>query len=155
MKNESPVVLLVDDDPGDLLIITDALEATGKSRAIHVARDGQEALDFLRREGEHSAAPRPDMILLDLNMPRMDGREALAVIKADDQLRSIPVVVLTTSNAPEDILISYRHHANAFVTKPLELTELMDAVRQIDIFYTSVAQLPPREPDGLTVQKVP
>jgi len=130
MKNESPVVLLVDDDPGDLLIITDALEATGKSRAIHVARDGQEALDFLRREGEHSAAPRPDMILLDLNMPRMDGREALAVI-------------------------SYRHHANAFVTKPLELTELMDAVRQIDIFYTSVAQLPPREPDGLTVQKVP
>jgi len=142
-------MLLVDDDPGDVLIISDALQSMGKPRVIHVARDGQEALDFLHQVGKYADAPRPDMVLLDLNMPRMDGRQALAAIKSHHHLRTIPVVIFTTSRAPEDIVISYKHHANAFVAKPIDLNDLMETVRQIDTFYTAVAQLPPREPREL------
>ena len=139
------LVLLVDDDLGDVLMIREALEdRTSGERVVHVANDGEEALRFLRREGEHSAAPRPDVVLLDLNMPRMDGRQVLAAVKSDEALRKIPVVVLTTSNAPEDILGSYDLHANAYVTKPMSLDDLTEVVHNIDDFFGRIAALPER-----------
>jgi CheY-like chemotaxis protein len=144
-SSPTPVILLVEDDPGDVLMITEALERTGRPRDIHMACDGQDALDFLHRNGRYAHVPRPDLILLDLNMPRLDGREALALIKADDRLRAIPVVVFTTSAAQSDILSSYQRHACAYVTKPLDLDMLETVVQQIDGFYTSVSALLPRE----------
>ena len=138
-----PVVLLAEDDPGDVLMITEALERTGRPRDIRVVGDGQEALDYLHRSGAYAGAPRPDLILLDLNMPRLDGRQALEAIKADADLRVIPIVVLTTSSAEADISSSYDRHANAYVTKPLELDAFDAVVQQIDRFYTSVSVLPP------------
>jgi CheY-like chemotaxis protein len=138
-----PVVLLAEDDPGDVLMITEALERTGRPRDIRVVGDGQEALDYLYRSGAYAGAPRPDLILLDLNMPRLDGRQALEAIKADADLRVIPIVVLTTSAAEADISSSYDRHANAYVTKPLELDAFDAVVQQIDRFYTSVSVLPP------------
>jgi len=107
-------------------------------------RDGEEALSYLRREGDFADAPRPDLILLDLNLPRVDGREVLQVIKNDEDLRRIPVVVLTTSQADEDILRSYSLHANAYVTKPVDFERFIAVVRQIDEFFVSVVKLPPR-----------
>jgi CheY-like chemotaxis protein len=132
-------ILLVEDDPGDVLIITEVLETMGHPRRVHVVGDGQQALDYLYREGEHREAARPDLILLDLNMPRMDGREALARIKADPDLRSIPVVVFSTSSSREDVQASYRSHANAYVTKPIEFDDLLQALHKIDEFFTSIA----------------
>jgi two-component system response regulator len=143
MQAEPLVVLLVEDDPGDALIASEALERVGKGHRVHAVSDGQEALDFLHGEGGHGGAPRPDLILLDLNMPRMDGREALTLIKSDPAFRMIPVVVFTTSNAETDIQTSYDAHANAYVIKPMELDQLEAAVYQIDAFYTSIACLPP------------
>jgi two-component system response regulator len=137
-------VLLVEDDPGDELMTREAFEDNKIGNTLHVVRDGEEALDFLYRRGAHADAPRPDLILLDLNLPKYDGREVLQVIKSDDDLAHIPVVVLTTSSAEEDILRSYRLHANAYVTKPVDLDQFIAAVRQIDEFFVTVVRLPGR-----------
>jgi len=137
-------VLLVEDDPGDELMTREAFEDNKIGNTLHVARDGQEALDFLYRRGEYRAAPRPDLILLDLNLPKYDGRQVLEKIKSDPDLAHIPVVVLTTSSAEEDILRSYKLHANAYVTKPVDLDQFIAAVRQIDEFFVTVVRLPSR-----------
>jgi CheY-like chemotaxis protein len=135
-------VLLVEDDPGDALMTQEAFEHHKIRNKLHVVKDGVEALAFLRREGVFADAPRPGLILLDLNLPRKDGREVLAEVKADAELRSIPVVVLTTSDAEEDILRSYRLHANAYVTKPVDFDRFIEVVRQIDDFFVTVVKLP-------------
>ncbi|MBF6236621.1 response regulator [Nocardia otitidiscaviarum] len=135
-------ILLVEDDPADELMTREAFEDNKIGNTMHVARDGQEALDFLYRQGEHADAPRPDLILLDLNLPRYDGREVLGKVKTDPELAHIPVVVLTTSAAEEDILRSYQLHANAYVTKPVDLDQFMAAIKQIDEFFVQVVRLP-------------
>ncbi|NUT52002.1 MAG: response regulator [Saccharothrix sp.] len=135
-------VLLVEDDPGDALMTQEAFEHHKIRNQLHVVRDGVEALEFLRRQGPYQDAPRPGLILLDLNLPKMDGREVLAEIKADETLRPIPVVVLTTSEAEEDILRSYNLHANAYVTKPVDFDRFIEVVRQIDDFFVTVVKLP-------------
>jgi CheY-like chemotaxis protein len=137
-------VLLVEDDPGDVLLIREAFEDNKLSNRLHVVSDGVEALDFMRQSGEHADAPRPDLVLLDLNLPRKDGREVLAEVKEDEDLRTIPVVVLTTSSAEEDVLRSYNLHANAYVTKPVDFDRFIGVVRQIDQFFVSVVKLPKR-----------
>ena len=137
-------VLLVEDDPGDVLMTREAFEEYLNNR-LDVVSDGGEAISYLRREGEYADAPRPDLILLDLNLPRRDGREVLAEIKADDSLRHIPIIVLTTSRADEDVLRSYQLHANAYVTKPVDFDGFIEAIRQIDHFFVSVVQLPTGE----------
>ncbi|GAB3114303.1 response regulator [Streptomyces calidiresistens] len=137
-------VLLVEDDPGDELMTREAFEDNKIGNTLHVVRDGEEALDFLYRRGAHPDAPRPDLILLDLNLPKYDGRQVLQQIKSDADLAHIPVVVLTTSAAEEDILRSYKLHANAYVTKPVDLDQFIAAVRQIDDFFVQVVRLPGR-----------
>jgi len=136
-------VLLVEDDPGDTLMIREAFADNKVRNSLACVTDGVEAMRFLRREGEYADAPRPDLVLLDLNLPRKDGREVLAEIKNDEELRSIPVVVLTTSQAEEDVLRSYQLHANAYVTKPVDFDRFIDVVRQIDEFFVTVVKLPP------------
>ncbi|PVY97737.1 response regulator [Actinomycetospora cinnamomea] len=135
-------VLLVEDDPGDVLMTQEAFEHHKLRNQLHVVADGVEALAFLRREGEYSDAPRPGLILLDLNLPRKDGREVLEEVKNDASLRSIPIVVLTTSQAEEDILRSYNLHANAYVAKPVDFERFIDVIRQIDDFFVTVVKLP-------------
>jgi CheY-like chemotaxis protein len=135
-------ILLVEDDPGDVLMTREALADSKLINSLHVVNNGEEAIEFLRREGEHDAAPRPDLVLLDLNLPRLDGREVLSIIKNDSAFRSIPVVVLTTSDAEEDVLRSYDLHANAYVTKPVDFAAFVQVVRQIDDFFLSVVRLP-------------
>ncbi|MGW2786461.1 response regulator [Streptomyces populi] len=135
-------VLLVEDDPGDELMTREAFEDNKIGNTLHVVRDGEEALDFLYRRAAHADAPRPDLILLDLNLPKYDGRQVLEKIKSDPALSHIPVVVLTTSAAEEDILRSYKLHANAYVTKPVDLDQFIAAVRQIDDFFVQVVRLP-------------
>jgi CheY-like chemotaxis protein len=137
-------VLLVEDDPGDVLMTREAFEEYLHNH-LDVVSDGSEAIAYLRREGEYADAPRPDLILLDLNLPRRDGREVLAEVKADEALRTIPVIVLTTSQADEDVLRSYQLHANAYVTKPVDFDGFIEAIRQIDHFFVSVVQLPTGE----------
>jgi CheY-like chemotaxis protein len=137
-------ILLVEDDPGDVLMTREAFEHHKIRNALHVVSDGVEALQFLRRERPFADAPRPGLILLDLNLPRKDGREVLGEIKQDPALRTIPVVVLTTSEAEEDILRSYDLHANAYVTKPVDFEKFVEVVRQIDDFWVTVVQLPHR-----------
>ncbi|MGH3845824.1 MAG: response regulator [Pseudonocardiaceae bacterium] len=137
-------ILLVEDDQGDVLMTQEAFEYHRIRNPLHVATDGVAALRFLRREGEHADAPRPGLILLDLNLPLMNGREVLAEIKFDEDLRRIPVVVLTTSQAEEDIVRSYNLHANAYVTKPVDFSCFMEVIRQIDDFFLTVVQLPTR-----------
>ncbi|MCD0481014.1 response regulator [Streptacidiphilus sp. ASG 303] len=134
-------VLLVEDDPADALLIEDALLDRGAARSLAQVQDGVEALEYLR----DPARPRPDLIVLDLNMPRMNGREFLSVLKDDDGLRAIPVVVLTTSAAPDDVSGAYRERANAYVTKPVNLDDFTRAVRSIDAFYLDVAAKLPRD----------
>jgi CheY-like chemotaxis protein len=137
-------VLLVEDDDGDVLLIREAFDHNKVYNKLSVVSDGVEALEFLRGQGKHAGAERPDLILLDLNLPRKDGREVLAEIKGDDALRTIPVVVLTTSQTEEDVLRSYDLHANAYVTKPVDFNRFVEVVRQIDDFFVSVVKLPPR-----------
>ncbi|MBS9376591.1 response regulator [Rhodococcus sp. B50] len=145
MISAQPIdVLLVEDDPGDELITREAFEDNRIGNALHVVRDGAEALDFLYRRGPHLQAPRPDLILLDLNLPKYNGRQVLEKIKSDPDLSDIPVVVLTTSSAEEDIVCSYKAHANAYVTKPVDLDQFTGAVRQIDEFFVQVVRLPRR-----------
>ncbi|MGZ4615416.1 MAG: response regulator [Actinomycetes bacterium] len=137
-------VLLVEDDPGDVLMTREAFQDYKVANQLHVVHDGADALAFLRREGEYAGVPRPDLVLLDLNLPRMDGREVLQAIKSDPELASIPVVVLTTSEAEEDVLRSYSLHANAYVTKPVDFERFIAVVRQIDDFFVTVVRLPTR-----------
>jgi CheY-like chemotaxis protein len=137
-------VLLVEDDEGDELMTREAFADNRIGNTLHVVRDGEEALDFLYRRGGHEGATRPDLILLDLNLPKYDGRQVLEQIKSDEELATIPVVVLTTSAAEEDIIRSYKLHANAYVTKPVDLDQFIRAVQQIDEFFVSVVRLPGR-----------
>lgn len=136
-------ILLVEDSPGDVRLTREALADARVQNRLSVVTDGIEALAFLRRAGRYADAPRPDLILLDLNMPRKDGREVLQEIKSDETLRRIPVVVLTTSKAEEDVLRSYNLHANCYVTKPVDLEKFIVVVKSIDIFWLTVVTLPP------------
>jgi len=136
-------ILLVEDSPTDVLIAREALAEAKLYNTIHVADDGVEAMDFLYRRGKFATAPRPDLILLDLNLPRKGGREVLTEIKADEDLKNIPVVVLTTSSDEEDILKSYDLHANCYVIKPVEFPNFVRAVQSIQQFWFSVVTLPP------------
>jgi CheY-like chemotaxis protein len=135
-------VLLVEDDDGDVLMTKEAFEHHKIRNNLHVVNDGEQALQFLRREGEYADAPKPGLILLDLNLPRRDGREVLAELKNDPELRLIPVVVLTTSEAEEDIVRSYALHANAYVSKPVDFVRFIEVIRQIDDFFVTVVKLP-------------
>jgi chemotaxis family two-component system response regulator Rcp1 len=136
-------VLLVEDNPGDVRLTKEALKEAKVRNNLHVVEDGVAALRFLRREGEYNSAPRPDLILLDLNLPKKDGREVLEEIKADNALKTIPVVVLTTSHAEEDIVRSYNLHANCYVTKPVDLDQFIRIVKSIEDFWLTIVRLPP------------
>jgi CheY-like chemotaxis protein len=135
-------VLLVEDDPGDVLLIREAFDFNKVHNNLNVVSDGEQALDYLRGVGDYAGRIRPDLVLLDLNLPRKDGREVLADVKSDPDLRTIPIVVLTTSEAEEDVLKSYQLHANAYVTKPVDFERFVSIVRQIDDFFVSVVRLP-------------
>jgi CheY-like chemotaxis protein len=137
-------VLLVEDDPGDVLMTREAFEEHKVRNRLTVVADGVDALAYLRGQQPYTDAVRPDLVLLDLNLPKVDGREVLAEIKNDESLRQIPVVVLTTSQAEEDVLRSYQLHANAYVTKPVDFEQFINVVRRIDDFFVSVVKLPPR-----------
>jgi CheY-like chemotaxis protein len=135
-------VLLVEDDPADVMMTREAFEQHKIANHLHVVDDGVDAVAFLRREGRFADAPRPGLILLDLNLPRKDGREVLAEVKSDPDLCDIPVVVLTTSSSEEDVLRSYKLHANAYVTKPVNFNRFVEVVRQVDNFFVSIVTLP-------------
>ena len=137
------IVLLVEDNPGDVDLTREVLREGKLHLDLHVAMDGVEAMEFLRRRGAHAQAPRPDLILLDLNLPRKDGREVLAEIKADPELRRIPVVVLSSSDAERDIVRSYDLHANCYVTKPVDLNQFITIVKLIEEFWLTIVMLPP------------
>jgi CheY-like chemotaxis protein len=137
-------VLLVEDNPGDVRLTREALREGKVRNNLNVARDGVEAMAFLRREGSYAGAARPDLILLDLNLPRKDGRQVLAEIKSDADLRTIPVVVLTTSQADQDIVRSYDLHANCYVTKPVDLDQFITVVKSIEDFWLTIVKLPAR-----------
>ena len=137
-------VLLVEDDPGDVLLTEETLLGSKIRTNLHVVGDGVEALAFLRKEGAYAAVPRPDLILLDLNMPRKDGREVLADIKEDSDLKTIPVAVLTTSSQDEDILKSYQLHANCYITKPVGLEQFATVVQSLEDFWFAIVRLPPK-----------
>lgn len=139
-------VLLVEDNPGDVRLTREALAASPIQSTLRVVHDGEEAVLFLRGQGAYALAPRPDLILLDFNLPKKDGSEVLAVIKADAHLRSIPVVVLTTSDAARDIERAYDLHANCYVTKPLELDRFLDVVRSVSEFWLNLVKLPEGRP---------
>jgi CheY-like chemotaxis protein len=135
-------VLLVEDDPGDVLMTREAFEHYRIRNTLHVVGDGEQAMLFLRRTGEYTGVPRPGLILLDLNLPRRNGLEVLADLKSDAELLSIPVVVLTTSQAEEDILRSYSLHANAYISKPVDFDRFNDVIRQINKFFLTLVELP-------------
>jgi CheY-like chemotaxis protein len=135
-------VLLVEDSPGDVRLTKEAFEAANVAVHLNVATDGVEAMAFLRREGIHANAPRPDLTLLDLNMPRMDGRQVLAEIKKDEKLKTLPIVILTTSDSEGDIVKSYQLHANCYLCKPVQLTEFEGLVKSINDFWLTRAKLP-------------
>jgi chemotaxis family two-component system response regulator Rcp1 len=141
---QSVDILLVEDNPGDVRLIQEALQDGKLLNRIATMSDGQKALAYLRKQGSYAQAPRPDLILLDLNIPRKDGREVLAEIKADPLLRSIPVVIVTSSQAEEDILRSYDTHANCYVTKPVDLEKFVAVVRAIEEFWVTIVKLPPK-----------
>ncbi len=135
-------ILLVEDNPGDVRLTLEALREGKMRNNLSVVEDGVEALAFLCREGRHVGAPRPDLIFLDLNLPKKDGREVLAQIKADENLKSIPVVVLTTSKAEEDIIKTYNLHANCYVTKPVDLEQFIKVVKLLEDFWFTIVKLP-------------
>ncbi|MHC1740609.1 MAG: response regulator [Anaerolineaceae bacterium] len=136
-------ILLVEDNPGDVRLTREALKEGKVLNSLHVVGDGIEALEFLRHEGEYATAAHPDIILLDLNLPRMDGRELLAKIKTDPKLRRIPVVILTTSKAEEDIIKTYDLHANCYITKPVDLDQFITVVKSVEEFWFTIVKLPP------------
>lgn len=137
-------ILLVEDNPGDTRLAREGLSEGKIRNNLHVVDNGVKAMAFLRRQGEYAKAPRPDLILLDLNLPRKDGREVLREIKDDEHLKVIPVVILTTSKAEEDIIKTYSLHANCYITKPLGLQQFLDVVRSIEDFWFTIVRLPPR-----------
>jgi two-component system, chemotaxis family, response regulator Rcp1 len=148
MPNMEPIeILLVEDNPGDARLAFEALKESKIHNNLNHVVDGVEAMRFLRREGEYADAAQPDLILLDLNMPRKDGREVLAEVKADPEFKLIPVVVLTTSAAERDLVKSYDLHANAYVVKPIDLNQFIDVVQAIEIFWFSIVKLPPARDD--------
>ncbi|MBM4446486.1 MAG: response regulator [Chloroflexi bacterium] len=148
-KSGKPIeILLVEDNPGDVRLTQEALKDGKVLNSLHVVNDGVEAMAFLRREGKYVDAARPDLILLDLNLPKKDGREVLAEIKEDHALRRIPVVILTVSKTEEDIIKTYDLHANCYITKPLDLDRFIEVVRAIEDFWLAIVKLPPKESKG-------
>jgi chemotaxis family two-component system response regulator Rcp1 len=141
-------VLLIEDSLGDIRLTRETFRDINRSVHLHVMTDGTEALAFLRQEGEHVGAPRPDFILLDLNLPKMDGRELLAAIKEDESLKAIPTVILTTSDSEADITMSYQLQANCYLTKPVQLEEFENLVKSIDDFWLTKVKLPPQKSSG-------
>ena len=141
---EAIEILLVEDNPGDVRLTMEGFKGATVNHNLRVVEDGVEAMALLRRKGEYADARRPDLILLDINLPRKDGREVLSEIKADQDLRRIPVVILTTSDAEEDIVKLYDLHANCYITKPLDLEQFLEVVRSIEHFWLSAVKLPPR-----------
>ena len=137
-------ILVVEDNPGDALLIREVLKSNKIYNTLNIVKDGEEAMDFLYRKGKFAEAPQPDLILLDLNLPKMDGRQVLAKIKSDDKLKQIPVVIMTMSQAEEDILKSYKLHANCYVTKPINLDQFVKVVESIEDFWFSLVKLPPK-----------
>jgi len=141
-------ILLVEDNPGDADLAREALENSKVRNTLNVVGDGEAAMAFLRKKGKYAAATRPDLILLDLNLPKKDGREVLAEIKADEHLMRIPVVILTTSKAEEDVLKTYNLHANCYITKPIDLNQFVKVVQAIEEFWFTIVKLPPRNGDN-------
>lgn len=145
MSDQRPTpinILLVEDSPADVRLTQEVLRDAKIANELHVVGDGEAAMDFLRREGEYATRPRPDLVLLDLNLPRKDGREVLAELKEDPDLHTIPVIVLTTSSAERDVLRSYELSVNCYITKPIDLDEFIRVVRSIECFWLSVVRLP-------------
>lgn len=144
MSNAEPdlQILLVEDNQGDIRLTVEAFREGKIVNSLSVARDGEDAMDFLRQEGTHANAPRPDLVLLDLNLPKKDGREVLQEVKSDPRLQRIPVIVLTTSDAERDVLLSYDLHANAYIRKPIDYNEFITAVRSIESFWFKIVRLP-------------
>ena len=142
VTDKSINILLVEDNPADDRLTQEAFKTTRIPNHLHVVRDGSEALAYLEQTGRFNNAPRPDMILLDLNLPKKDGREVLSLIKQSSKYKQIPVVILTTSSEEEDIIHTYNHHANCFITKPADLDEFLDVMKSIEGFWLSVVQLP-------------
>ena len=138
-------ILLVEDNPGDVRLTREVLKDGKISNSLNVVMDGEEALDYLYKRGAHATAKRPDMILLDLNLPKIDGREVLEQIKNDPNLKRIPVIVLTTSDAQSDILKMYDSHANCYITKPVDFAQFINVVKSIENFWLSIVQLPPKD----------
>jgi len=137
-------ILLVEDNPGDVRLTQEALKENKIRNNLHVAKDGIEAMEFLRKMNGHVDAPRPDLILLDLNLPKKDGREVLTEIKTDEELRAIPVVILTTSDAEDDVAKAYQMYANCYIRKPIDLNRFIEVVKIIENFWLSIVELPPR-----------
>jgi CheY-like chemotaxis protein len=135
-------ILLVEDSPSDTELTVEALKEAKVRNHLSIVEDGAQALEFLRRQGKYGGAPRPDLILLDLNLPRKDGREVLAEIKSDESLKTIPVVVLTTSRAEQDVLQAYKHHANCYITKPVDFEQFLNVVHSIESFWLMLVTLP-------------
>jgi CheY-like chemotaxis protein len=137
-------ILLVEDNPGDVRLAREALKESKVTNNVHVVEDGEAAMEFLRKQNKYQNVPRPDLVLLDLNLPKKDGREVLAEIKADDDLKRIPVVMLTISKAEEDIIRAYDLHVNCYITKPIDLDQFMKVVRTVEDFWLTIVKLPPK-----------
>lgn len=142
MVNKPVKILLVEDNPADVRLIQKAFKDVNHYHNLYVARDGIEAIDFLRKKGKYKDKPRPDLILLDLNLPKKDGREVLREVKTDEELKSVPVIILTISNAENDILDTYNHHANCYINKPVELKQFFEVVKAITDFWLTKVKLP-------------
>jgi len=137
-------ILLVEDNPGDVRLAREALKENKVRNNVHVVEDGEAAMEFLRKQNKYQNVPRPDLVLLDLNLPKKDGREVLAEIKADDDLKRIPVVMLTISKAEEDIIRAYDLHVNCYITKPIDLDQFIKVVRTVEDFWLTIVKLPPK-----------
>lgn len=141
-------ILLVEDNPGDVFLTQEAFREGRLAHRLSVVEDGEEAMRFLRREGKHGNAPHPDLILLDLNLPKKDGRELLGEVKMDPELRQIPVIVLTTSKAEQDVARAYKLHANCYLTKPIQMDDFLKTIRSVEEFWLSVVRLPSKDSYG-------
>ena len=142
---KTAVILLVEDNPADIRLTQEALKENKLAFNLHVVNDGVAAMEFLRKQNKYADAPTPDLILLDLNMPKKDGREVLKEIKEDPILQAIPVVILTISKSEEDILLTYKYHANCYIRKPLDLIKFIGVVKEIESFWLTIVTLPPKK----------